>query len=49
MAGSSWTRHCLRAGPDTPTAKATLVSRTRPSGTIADERRDGAGTASRQS
>ena len=34
MAGSSWTRHCLRPSRMTPIAKATEVSRTRPSGTI---------------
>ncbi len=34
MAGSSWTRHCLRPSRITPIAKATEVSSTSPSGTI---------------
>ncbi len=34
MAGSSWTRHCLRPSRMTPIAKATEVSRTSPSGII---------------
>lgn len=34
MAGSSWTRHCLRPSRMTPMAKATDVSRTSPSGTM---------------
>ena len=34
MAGSSCTRHCFRPRRITPIAKATEVSRTRPSGTI---------------
>lgn len=34
MAGSSCTRHCLRPSRMTPIAKATEVSRTRPSGII---------------
>lgn len=34
MAGSSCTRHCFRPSRMTPIAKATEVSRTRPSGTI---------------
>ncbi len=49
IAGSSWTRHCLRPSRITPIAKATEVSSTRPSGTIGTMPATMRRTASRQS
>ena len=48
MAGSSCTRHCRRPSRTTPTAKATDVISTRPSGTIGTNAPTIRSTASRQ-